>query len=101
MQQQVGPLRRYSGWPLGSAEERFAQDASDVVKSNGVGAIDRETAGVTSSGTLGYLPPTKAQMLASPMTTSTTPSAAQTYPKRLRAVVPGVMPHLAANNQMP
>ncbi len=45
--------------------------------------MNRETAGVKSLGTLGYLPPTKAQMLARPMTASTRPRAAQTYAEAL------------------
>ena len=61
--------------------------------------MNRETAGVKSLGTLGYLPPTKAQILARPMTARMRPMTAHTMPKRLRAVLPGVMPHLAAKSQ--
>jgi len=69
---------------------------------SGEGAgLESETTGTGFSGTLGYMPPTAAQMLVSPMMAKPMPSARHTYPKFLRAFSPGVMPHLAAKSQIP
>src|SRR5665213_2041314 len=58
-------------------------------------------AGMTSSGAFAYFGLTNAYIPISPRTQSAVPPTAQTYPKFFRALLPGVIPHFAANSQIP